>query len=353
MPSSDDSGRPSDDAQPQANPPQTTGGSGESRPSHSWLDRLKDLMGLKPQSSIRDDLQDALKSAAEGVAEDFSPEERAMLTNILGLREIKVHDVMVPRVNIIAVPADLGLAELLLRFEEAEHSRLPIYRETLDEPLGMVHIKDLMRRMTREAGSAGAGALDLSAVNLGLTIEEAGIQREVLYVPSSMPAIRLLARMQASHTHMALVIDEYGGTDGLVTIEDLVETIVGDIEDEHDEVEASMITLSADGGYVADARVALEDVAAEIPDLEIGDLVEDVDTLGGYLVMLSGRVPAEGEVIPAPNGAFEFTVVEADPRRLKVLRIMPREVLTPADEPQFGEPPAVAADREKRTYPDA
>lgn len=324
MSSSDDSSRPSEDAHTQ--PAQHS--APDPRGAPSWLDRLKDLMGLRPAASIRDELQVALKSAAEGVAEDFSPEERAMLLNILGLREIRVEDVMVPRVNIMAIPAQLTLGELFARFEEAEHSRLPVYRETLDEPLGMIHIKDLVRHMTRESGAA-AGTVDLSRVDLSRTIEEAGLLRSVLYVPSSMPAIGLLARMQASHTHMALVIDEYGGTDGLVTIEDLVETIVGDIEDEHDEEEAALIARASDGSYVADARAPLEEVVELVPGLDLGELVEEVDTLGGLLVTLSGRVPTRGDVVPAPNGGFEFLVLDADPRRLKRVRIVRREAQDP------------------------
>jgi CBS domain containing-hemolysin-like protein len=208
-----------------------------------WLDRF--LHRFRGRDSIREDLEEVLSEATE--AADFSPHERAMLKNVLGFHRVRVSDVMVPRADIVAVATDTTLGELLALFRTIGHSRLPAYGETLDEPLGMVHIRDFldfiagaaeMRRPHAGESTAGSqnepGEVDLGKVDLSLTLASAKIVRPVLFVPQSMPAVDLLARMQASRTHIALVIDEYGGTEGLVTIEDLVEMVVGDIEDEHD-----------------------------------------------------------------------------------------------------------------------
>ena len=209
-----------------------------------WFDRLRAVFGLKP-GTIRADLEAALAAHDAGEA-GFSPEERPMLNNILGLRERRVDDVMVPRADIIAVQQDITLGELVAVFESAGHSRLPVFRETLDDPVGMVHINDLIAYMTaRAAGrsarrtpsarSRGRRGLDLSASISRCRFGDAKLVRNILFVPPSMPVLDLLASMQATRMQLALVIDEYGGTDGLVSMEDIVELIVGDIEDEHDE----------------------------------------------------------------------------------------------------------------------
>ncbi|MFC5069580.1 hemolysin family protein [Flaviflagellibacter deserti] len=284
------------------------------------VDWLKGLLRGRP-ASLRDEIEDALSSDDGSEAFDFSPEERAMLKNILGLRDLGVGDVMVHRSDIIAVPCDMTLSDTLLRFEEAEHSRLPVYGDTIDDLRGMIHIKDVLRYLTTR-GKTDSG-LDLGAADLSQTIEAADLVREVLYVPPSMPANALLAKMQATHIHMALVIDEYGGTDGLATIEDLIEIVVGDIEDEHDETEAAMIQRARDGSLIADGRATIDDLVAQIgPDFDLGDLGDDVDTVGGLIVTLADRVPERSEIIAGPSG-FDFEVLDADPRRVKRVRIRP------------------------------
>src|SRR5689334_15269745 len=241
-----------------------------------WFMRaLRSLFGWK-QGSIRADLKDVLDLVLPGES-GFSPDESRMLKNILGLRERRVGDVMNPRADIIDVQQDITLGELLRTFERAGHSRLVVYGETLDDPVGMVHIRDLIAFMTKQAGAppkkkprkAPIAGLDFKSVDLSLPLSSIRIMRPLIYVPSSMPAIDLLARMQATRIHLALVIDEYGGTDGLVSIEDIVEQIVGDIEDEHDEASIHTIVRQYDGSYLADGRANLEDVVTAIgPEFE-------------------------------------------------------------------------------------
>jgi CBS domain containing-hemolysin-like protein len=254
-----------------------------------------------------------------------------MLRNILGLRERRVGDLMIPRADIIAVQQDIKLGELMRMFEGAGHSRLVVYDDTLDDPVGMVHIRDLIAFMTARATVDPAknakrkkplpAGLDLKTVNLSVPLSATRIVREILFVPPSMRAIDLLAKMQATRIHLALVVDEYGGTDGLASIEDIVEEIVGEIADEHDEDELPAVTQQVDGSYVADARANLEDVVHIVGhDFDVGDAAEEVDTLGGYLVTRAGRLPLRGEIVPGP-GLFEFEVLDADPRRVKRIRI--------------------------------
>jgi hemolysin (HlyC) family protein len=224
-------------------------------------------------------------------------------------------------------------------FESAAHSRLVVYNESLDDPEGMVHIRDLLAFMTAKARTPTAAktrrkkpppaGLDLRAVDLALPLSEANIIRKLLYVPPSMRAIDLLAQMQASRIHLALVVDEYGGTDGLVSMEDIVEQIVGEIDDEHDSDEPPAIVRQADNSFIADARATLEDVRAVIgDDFVTGEAGEVVETLGGYLVSHVGRLPVRGEVISGP-GNFEIEVLDADPRRVKRLRIAARKERAP------------------------
>lgn len=300
-----------------------------------WYDRVLVRLGLKPRESIRDDLEDALEEAVEDTA--FSPQERAMLKNVLSFHRIRVEDVMVPRADIVAVAAETNLGELLNLFRTAGHSRLPVYGETLDDPKGMVHIRDFLDFIAMRADSGGpseTSAPSLGQIDLSMTLAEANILRPVLFVPRSMPAIDLLVRMQATRTHMALVIDEYGGTDGLVSIEDLVEMVVGDIEDEHDDETDLMIVKAADGTFLADARASLDEVAEALGvNLADEDSAEDIDTIGGFIVTLVGRVPSRSEVIEGPEG-LEFEVLDADPRRVKRLRIHRR---VPASQAEPGE----------------
>ncbi|MCT8972135.1 hemolysin family protein [Microbaculum marinisediminis] len=294
--------------------------------------KLKHLFGHRQtSSSLRESLAGALDEA-DGVATDpFSAKERSMLRNVLGLRDLRVDDVMVPRADIDAVETDVPIAELIREFRDAGHSRLPVYKETLDEPCGMIHIKDLLGWMTERAllsqdgasaDEAGkSGDLDMSRIPLKTSLAEAELVRQVLYVPPSMPAVDLLVKMQATRIHMAIVVDEYGGTDGLVSIEDLVEEIVGEIEDEHDEETAPMIVPTDDGGFIADARAPIEEVSKLLgEEIEIGDLVEDIDTLGGLVFDRAGHVPVRGELVSFPGG-YEFEILDADPRRIKRVRI--------------------------------
>lgn len=295
-----------------------------------WLVRALRKLFRWRGSTIRADLTDVL-DAMSPVESGFSPEESRMLKNILGLRERRVGDVMVPRADIVAVQQEMHLGELMRTFEKAGHSRLVVYDDTLDDPVGMVHIRDLIAFMTaratvdpnknaRRKKPLPAG-LDLRAIDLAMPLSAASIVREILFVPPSMRVIDLLARMQASRIHLALVIDEYGGTDGLVSIEDIVEQIVGDIADEHDEDESPSVVRQPDGSFIADARAKLEDVIAIVGnDFDVGDAAKEVDTLGGYLVTCAGRLPLRGELIAGP-GLFEFEVLDADPRRVTRVRI--------------------------------
>ncbi|MGN6748169.1 MAG: hemolysin family protein [Xanthobacteraceae bacterium] len=306
-------------------------------PPESWLTRVaRALFGWRAPST-RADLEQVL--TAEPAQSDFSPEEAAMLKNILGLRETRVERIMVPRADIVAVQQDITLGELVKVFEVAAHSRLVVYKDTLDDPAGMVHIRDLIAfmaaRASHDEAAADSGktkndALDFSHIDLSMPLTTAKIVREILYAPPSMPALDLLAKMQATRIHLALVIDEYGGSDGLVSIEDLVELIVGDIADEHDEQESPAVTKQSDGSFLADGRASLDDVRAAIgSQFDVGDVAEEVDTLGGYLVTKAGHVPVRGELVPGPE-PFEAEVLDADPRRVKRVKIYLRKDRRPA-----------------------
>lgn len=283
---------------------------------------LKQLLGMTPKTEPQ--------PIAAGAAEAASP--GAMLGRLMQFARLRVEDVMVPRADIEAIAETASVRELLERFADVGHSRLPVYRETLDDLAGMVHIKDFTSWVVKKAqpkkgraktskATAEAAALELKAVDLKASVKQMGIAREILFVPPSMPATDLLVKMQASHIHMAVVVDEYGGTHGLVTIEDLVEQIVGEIADEHDEAEEVWIRPSGEGVFSADARAPVEEVEA-LAGMELvpEEHEEDVDTLGGLVVAMLGRVPVRGELIRHPGG-IEFEVTDADPRRLRKLRI--------------------------------
>ncbi len=288
-------------------------------PGPSLFDRVRSVFGLGAPS-IRDDIEDALEDT--GSESVFSTQERAMMRNVLGLHELRVEDIMVPRADVIAVGQTMTLGEVLDVFRDAGHSRLPVHGDTLDDPRGMVHIRDFVEILV--GGHPKGDARPAGAVTLETPLEIGEVIRPVLFVPPSMQALDLLRKMQASRTHMALVIDEYGGTDGLVTIEDIVEMIVGDIEDEHDEDEAPLIEAEADGTFLADGRAALDDVSAAVGvDLTLGD-AEEIDTIGGLVTVLCGHLPARGEVVTG-HADFDFEVLDADPRRVKRLRIRPRD----------------------------
>jgi magnesium and cobalt transporter len=279
----------------------------------SLLKRISQLLrGDGTATAIRNSLEEVIeKSDRESPA--LSAQERTLFTNLLEVGERQVSDVMVPRADIIAAEETTSIVELVALFREAQHSRLPVYRETLDDPQGFVHIKDVLALM--EPGEGGAFGWRAASIS--------EIKRPILFVPPSMPVLDLLVKMQAAHIQLALVIDEYGGTDGLVSIEDLIEEIVGDIADEHDE-DSAPLRRDETGAFVADARVDLEDFKAETGiDLGVDDeATEDVDTLGGLVISILGRVPQRGEIVAHPSGS-EIEVLEADPRRVKRLRIRP------------------------------
>lgn len=254
--------------------------------------------------------------------EKTSPTEKAaaqarMMSAAERFHLLRVDDVMVPRANIVAVEKTATLKELSKAFRAAGHSRLPVFEDTLDNPVAMVHIKDLLPYLMLDArGRTAKTYPDRKVIRT--------IKRPVLFVPPSMLAQDLLRRMQARRIHMAIVVDEYGGTDGLVTIEDLIEPIVGDIEDEHDELDEAVSRVELEGGKVcwdADARMSIDDFEEAIGrDFATIDEEEEVDTLGGLVFTLAGRVPERGEIIVHPQGV-EMEVLDADPRRVKRLRV--------------------------------
>jgi CBS domain containing-hemolysin-like protein len=304
-----------------------------------WLAALRTRLGLGAQPTLRDTLAETLR-AEDQTGTGFSSAEREMLLRLLEFGTLKVEDVMVPRADITAIEEGATLAELLHLFDTSGVSRIPVFHETLDDPRGVVHIKDLMAHLARggapgprrgngtpaQADTVGAAAappeIALAKADLSVSIASAQIRRRVLYVPPSMPAVNLLVRMQATHVHMSLVVDEYGGTDGLVTIEDLVEQIVGEIEDEHDVAEAANIVEDPKQGLIAQARTPIDELESHLglKLLKNGE-EEDIDTLGGLVFTLVGRVPARGEIVRHEAG-IEFEVIDADPRRVKKVRIL-------------------------------
>jgi CBS domain containing-hemolysin-like protein len=310
-----------DDSEPA---PETPAGVSREQPS-GLFERVRALFGLAP-ASARDDIEDAIEESA---SEEFTPQERAILKNVLALHDVRVEDVMVPRADVIALALDTPLSEVLDCFRTAGHSRLPVYDETLDDPRGMIHIRDFLGFLASDprfglmkGPEAGPSSGDGQS-GLDIPLSAARILRPVLYAPPSMPALDLLLKMQASRTHMALVIDEYGGTDGLVSIEDVMEAIVGDIEDEHDEDETPELHPSGDGGFIAEARAPLDAVSQAVGfDFSSLPEAEEVDTIGGLLTGVAGRVPGRGEILKGP-GEFEFEVLDADPRRIKRVKICP------------------------------
>jgi CBS domain containing-hemolysin-like protein len=293
----------------------------EARPTDeeaSWFERLLQTFGLGEEPDLRELIEDAL---ARSKSDTLTAQERSMLRRILHLGTLTVEDVMVPRADIIAVDDTISVAELMGVFRQAEHSRVPVYHETLDDPRGMVHIRDLMSWITSEAEASKEGSLNLGKVDLGRNIASINILREILYVPGSMSVLDLLLKMQTTRLHLALVVDEYGGTDGLVSIEDLVEEVVGDIADEHDVEDEPLIKSDPRLGLVADARTGISELEKHLGlELASEEQEEEVDTLGGLVFAIAGRIPARGELVQHPSG-IEFEVLDADPRRIKKLRI--------------------------------
>ena len=277
----------------------------------AWRSLMGRIMGSRNVDvSVREVIEELIEETPE-VAGEIETEERTLLANILSLRERTVADVMVPRADIIAIDEMAALKDLINLINRESHSRIPVYRESLDDAIGMVHIKDVLAAQNTLVANGVAGSASLNLRN---------ILRDVLFVAPSMHVLELLLEMRVRRIHMALVVDEFGGVDGLATIEDLVEEIVGEIEDEHDrDVEPGMFQR-ADSAFDADARVELalfEDMVGPVLSEEER---EEIDTLGGLVFTLSGRVPIRGELVTHPSGV-EFEILDADPRRVKRLRI--------------------------------
>lgn len=286
---------------------------GPSRSGLLW--KLQGLLRRREAESVRDRVEELIERREErGEAagttsdrDDLDPHERALLSNVLRLRGITAYDIMVPRADIMAMPADYTLDQAIELIQKDGHSRYPVYRESLDDIIGMVHIKDVFAALGR---SDGEKPFDLTA-----------ILRKPLFVVPSIPVLDLLLQMRQARMHMALVVDEYGGIDGLVTIEDLVETIVGDISDEHDDDSAPQMTELPDGTIDLDARTPVELFEAKFGQvLTEEERAADIDTVGGLVFTLAGRVPAKGELVSHPSG-LEILVLEADPRRIRRLRV--------------------------------
>jgi magnesium and cobalt transporter len=274
------------------------------------LAKLRGLLPRRtPEPSLRESIAELVQEAAEapqtpGTPPELDRQERVLINNILRLRETCANDVMIPRADIIAIRADVTLTQAIEQIRIEGHSRLPVYREQLDDIIGMIHVKDVFAFVGRpEAFSIEA------------------ILRRPLMVAPQVPVLDLLAQMRQAHMHMALVVDEYGGIDGLVTIEDLIETITGDISDEHDDAEQPLVVERPDGALDVDARLPVEDFEAKVgPVLSEDERDSDIHTVGGLVFTIAGRVPAKGEIVSHPGG-FEFRVLEADARRIRRLRV--------------------------------
>lgn len=284
---------------------------------------LRELLHLKGPSTLRESIEEAIEEHAEDglMPGDLDADERVMLRNMLQLGTRKAGDIAVPRSDMVAIPVDVEFRELTHTFRAAEHSRLPVYDGSLDDVIGMLHVKDIYGVIADRFESAPESAATLPAVR--------DLLRSVLFVPPSMPLLELLTRMRRRRTHMAILVDEYGGTDGLITIEDVVEEIVGEIEDEYDEVEPEMIVRRSNGCLDADARVDLDELERRLGLSFVDhDLGGDVDTLGGLAVLLAERIPEPGERFLHPNG-WTVEVIASDARRVQRLRLYPPQTPAP------------------------
>ena len=288
----------------------SSAGNGDPSESNIWRGLKTLIFGGAHEESLREQLEEAIDRHEDDPAPDakgdLTPLERQMVRNLLHFGERDAGDVGVPRADIVAVEEGTTFAHLVQIFAEAGHSRLPVYRGELDTIIGMVHIKDVFAILATGAEHPA----DIS-----------GLIREPLYVPMSRGALDLLADMRASHVHLAVVLDEYSGTEGLVTIEDLIEEIVGENEDEHDEAPEALLVPIDGGAWDADARAELED-AATLIDPRLGETDHDVDTLGGLAAVLAGHVPTVGECVDHPSG-WKLEVLDSDERRIHRLRLHP------------------------------
>lgn len=288
-----------------------------------WWRQLKSLVGRDHEPTLRESLEEAIDEAEDAgasrsIVDDLGPDERDMLRNMLHLGERRAGDIAVPRADMVMFDIDEGFAALVARFREAGHSRMPLWRGSRDDIIGMVHVKDVYARIADNWGSLGSDAVSSAPLHAA-PIEP--LMRPVLFVPASMRLMGLLTKMRADRTHMAIIIDEHGGVDGLVTIEDLMEEIVGDIADEHDEDEAALITATGEHAWEADARLPIADLEDTLGmRLADAETLEEVDTLGGLVFMLAGRVPALGECVDHPAG-WRFRVIDGDQRMVKRLAV--------------------------------
>jgi CBS domain containing-hemolysin-like protein len=291
-----------------------------------FLRKFLSKFSVPRDKGLREDLETVIEThQAQNPQDGPGQETTSMMRNLIKFSDLRVDDVMVPRADIIAIDDSATMRDLLAKFNEANHSRLPVYRETLDDVVGMIHVKDFMRWMSvkgsKRKSKTKTPGISISATDLALPVKQSGLYREVLFVPPSMPAADLLLKMQASHIHMAIVIDEYGGSDGLISIEDLVEEIVGDISDEHDTDEEQLIKRQDENIYVADARVHISVVDKLLGvDLLPDEEEDEADTLGGLIFEMGGRVPTRGEIIRHDSG-LEFEILQSDARRVKRIRI--------------------------------
>ena len=274
--------------------------------SRLWRGMRALIFGDDGETTLRDQIEEVIDEAEDQrpVAGDLSPHERVMLRNLLHFGDRTAGDVCVTRGDIISVPSDISFDELVKAFADAGHSRLPVYGDGLDEMVGMIHIKDVFTALNDPTRDRTITAL----------------LRNPLFVPESMGIIDLLARMRADRVHLAIVVDEFGGTEGLLTIEDIVEEIVGDIEDEHDDEAVGMLTLLEDGLWEADARIELEELAETVDARLVADIGDDIDTLGGLVFLLAGHIPAKGECVIHPSG-WRLEAVESDPRKIIRVRL--------------------------------
>ena len=282
--------------------------------SRLWRGMRHLIFGEDSEPTLREEIEEAIDEAEEArpVAGDLSPTERQMLRNLLHFGEQTAGDICVTRGDIMAVPSTITFDELVRAFSHAGHSRLPVYGESLDEVVGMIHIKDVF------------------IANVDPTRERsmAALMREPLFIPESMGVIELLARMRSERVHLAIVVDEFGGTEGLVTIEDVVEEIVGEIEDEHDEAEHGMLTMIDEGVWDADARLELDELAVAV-DSRLSSVDDEVDTVGGLVFILAGHIPAKGESVRHPSG-WTLEALDSDPRRILRVRLHAPECMPKA-----------------------
>jgi CBS domain containing-hemolysin-like protein len=344
--------KPSEADRPQSEPPSTTAPAPARGPS--IIARLRAMFLRAP--SLRDDLEVALEQEASGETQDFSIPERTILQNVLQLGDKHVEDEMVPRADIEAIDIECTLGDMIARFRKVGHSRIPVYSESIDNIIGFIHVKDALRRITAEVNEPGKEIpIRLNSPALRQRLGKLDIVREVLFVPPLMPVGDLLQQMQAKRVHMAIVIDEYGGTDGLVTIEDLLEAVVGDIEDEHDTEDGPLIRKINSNIYIASARAEIGDVEGLIgPDFDPGDRGDDVDTIGGLVFALAGHVPVKGEVIGGIKN-FEFEVLQADSRQVRRIKIrrLKQRAQRPAETKAKAAAPKTAAARKAEPRPRA